>query len=321
MSVPRKHHYLPQFYLEGFRIEPQQGKKAHIWQMEKAGEQAYYSPAIEDTGCIRDFHSLDITDEEPDHKSVESLLSKLEAEQAELVRSIHETKRIDASQIESLAVFISLLRYRVPAFAGYVEKSLQGIVLDSFKIMYHAGRFSDPPPELKEQFERKGIDESIRINISNWKILSRMFEVALAPESIGLLSQYAYHVYSAADSAFFVTSDNPVALYHSNYDEIRPYGVGLAMRGVEVTLPLSSDTLIRAGHHVESGASIASSEEVEEFNRRAIIMGERYVFTGAITDELRRRVGELKDVRAGFVFDNLFYGDGSYQISRFIPVQ
>ena len=43
MSVPRKHHYLPQFYLEGFRIEPQQGKKSHIWQMEKAGEQVYYS--------------------------------------------------------------------------------------------------------------------------------------------------------------------------------------------------------------------------------------------------------------------------------------
>lgn len=321
MSVPRKHHYLPQFYLEGFKIEPQQGKKPHIWQIEKSGEQVSYSPAIEDTGCIRDYHSLDVADQEPDHHSIESLLSKLEAEQAALVRSICETRRIDASQIESLAVFISSLRHRVPAYAGHIEKSLKSIVLDSFKIMYNAGKFSVPPPQLREAFEQKGIDQTIRINISNWKIVCQMFNVALSPESIGLLSQYTYHLYSTAGADFFITSDNPVALYHPGYDQIRPYGVGLALKGVEVTLALNSNTLVRAGRHIEPGASIASSEEVEEFNRRAIIMSERYIFTGAVTDELRRRIGQLKDVRAGFVFDNLFYGDGSYQISRFIPVR
>ena len=92
MSTPRKHHYLPQFYLEGFKIEPQTGKKPHIWQIEKSADPAHYSPAIEDTGCIRDYHSLDFEDEEPDHKRIEALLSNLEAEQAELVRTIRETK-------------------------------------------------------------------------------------------------------------------------------------------------------------------------------------------------------------------------------------
>lgn len=321
MSVPRKHHYLPQFYLEGFRIEPQQGKSSHIWQIKKTGDQACYSAAIKNTGCIRDFHTIDIENEDPDHKSLESLLSRIEAEHAQLVRDIREKKRIDSSQIPSLAEFTSLLRYRVPAFAAHVEKSLQSIVLDSFKIMYQAGKFPAPPRVLKEAFERNGIDETIRVDISNWKILSHMFEMGLGTESIGLLSQCTYHLYSAEGADFFVTSDNPVALYHPNYDEIRPYGVGLAMKGVEVTLPLSSNTLIRAGRHLEPGASTASAEEVEEFNRRAIIMAESYVFTGMVTDDLRRKIRDLQEVKAGFVFDNLFYGDGSYQISRFIPVQ
>jgi Protein of unknown function (DUF4238) len=321
MSSPRKHHYLPQFYLEGFKIKPQKGKEPHIWQVEKHGNQAHYSPAIADTGCIRDYHSLDFEDEEPDHKAIEAQLSKLEAEQATLVRTISETKMISPSQIEPLSAFISLMRYRVPAFAGHIERHLQSVVLDTFKIMYNAGQFGAIPPKLQELFNSKGIDETLQVNISNWKILSQMFEMGFRPENIGLLAKYNYHVYSAKDASFFVTADNPVALYHPNYDEIRPYGVGLAMKGVEVTFPLTSDTLIRAGHDLEPGTSIASAEEVNEFNRRSIIMSERYIFACSASAELRHLIGRYKDSRAGFVFDNLFHGDGSVHVSRFIPVQ
>lgn len=321
MSAPRKHHYLPQFYLEGFKLEPQEGKKPHIWQIEKGGGQAYFSPAIVDTGCIRDYHTLDFTDEEPDHKSVEALLSKFESAQSALIRGIREAKRIETSQVESLSTFISLMRYRVPSFADHVEMSLRSVVLDTFKIMYCAGKFGSPPPKLKKIFDSKGIDESLQVNISNWKILSYMFEVGLAPESIGLLAEYNYHIYSAEEVSFFVTSDNPVALYHPDYDKIRPYGVGLATKGGEVTFPLTSDTLIRAGYDVKPGTSIASAKEIEEFNRRTITMSERYIFASAVTPELRYQIGALKSVRAGFVFDNLFHGDGSIHVSRFIPVQ
>ena len=141
------------------------------------------------------------------------------------------------------------------------------------------------------------------------------------PESIGLLSQFSYHVHLSEGTNVFVTSDNPVALYHPNYNKIRPYGVGLAMKDVQVTVALSPMILIQAGLHIQTGTSTASLEEVEEFNRRTITMADSYVFTSIVTDDLRQRIGELKDVRAGFVFDSLFYGDGSCQISRFIPVQ
>ena len=129
MSIPRKHHYLPQFYLKGFKVYPQKGKKPHIWQIEKSGAQAHYCPAIEDTGCIRDFHTLDFTDEKPDHKSIEARLSKFESEQSALVRTIRETKRIESSQVEPLSAFISLMRYRVPSFADHVETSLHSVLL------------------------------------------------------------------------------------------------------------------------------------------------------------------------------------------------
>lgn len=321
MSTPRKHHYLPQFYLEGFKILPQKGGKSHIWQIEKGGEQRHYSPAIEYTGCIRDYHSLDHNEQEPDHKTIESLLSNIEGKHADLVRCITDSKCIDSSQIGELAEFISLLRYRVPSFASHVETTHRKIVIDTFKIMYQAGKFGTPPETIRKMFETKGIDDTLNIKISNWKIVQQMLEVGLSSESIDLLSQLNYRIYYTEKPDAFVTSDNPVALYHPNYDEIKPYGVGLATKGVEVTLPLSSNILIAAGFHLEPCVCLANHDQVIEFNRRTITMSENYVFSNEISDGLKNQIKHYQNVFAGFTFDNLYYGDGSVHISRFIPVQ
>jgi hypothetical protein len=321
MSIPRSHHYLPQFYLDGFRIVRQRGNKSHIWQIEKADNQKYYSSPIEKTGCRRDFHTLDVDKDKPDCKSIEALLTKIESEQSALVKAIWETKRIEAPQIVALATFISLMRHRVPSFAKHIEGSLQGMVLDTFKIMYRAGKFGQPPPELQNDFDTKGIDNSLDVEISNWKVLEYMFQAGLNAESIRLLTEYNYHIYSAPKGKGLLTGDNPVALYHADYDKIRPYGVGLAISGVEVSFPLTADTLILAGRHVTEGSSTASAEEIDEFNRRTIVMSERYIFASSVAEGLPERIRELKDIRAGFVFDKLFHGDGSAFISTFIPVQ
>lgn len=321
MSIPRKHHYLPQFYLEGFKISPQKGKKAHIWQIEKHGNQKHYSPAIEDTGCIKDFHTIDYNDQQPDHRKIETMLSKKEGVQSELVRHISDNKHVDSSKIGELAEFISLMRYRVPAFASHVEISHRKIVLDTFKIMYQAGRFGTPPDELRKSFESNGIDNTLNITISNWKIVQQMLQVGLSSESISLLSQYNYQIYYTENHDAFITCDNPVALYHPNYNDIKPYGVGIAIKGVEVTFPLSSSILIAAGQHFEPGVYLATHDQVEEFNRRTIIMSENYLFSSQVSEELIAQIGSCKKLFAGFTFDNLYHGDGSVHVSRFIPVQ
>lgn len=320
MSIPRKHHYLPQFYLEGFKISPQKGKKPHIWQIEKVGEQKHYNPAITNTGCIHDYHSLD-HEQEPDHKSIESFLSTIEAKQAKLVQSIINSKDIKHSQITELAGLISLMRYRIPAFASYVEISHKKIVLDSFKIMYQAGKFPSPPKVMRQMFESKGIDGTLNIEISNWKIVEKILEVGLSSESISMLSQLNYQIYSTKEPDIFITSDNPVALFHPNYEDLKPYGVGLAIKGVELTFPLNSNTLVVAGSHLKPGSYSANYNQVNEFNRRTIIMAENYIFSNKINTELKNYINDLKDYFAGFTFDNLYYGKGSVFVSRFIPVQ
>lgn len=320
MNIPRKHHYLPQFYLENFKIQPQSGKKPHIWQIEKGREKKHYSPAIESTGCIRDYHSLDYA-EGHDHKTIEALLSSVESEQKILVETICSEQRITTDQIRPLSEFISLMRHRVPSFAKHIEIQLKALVLDTMKTLYFTGELPPPPEELKKKFDKVGIDETVKVDISNWKIISHMFQTGLSEESISLLTRLDFQIYTTHEPHTFVTSDNPVALFYPDYEKIKPYGVGIAFKGAELTLPLSSNILIRVGRDLPRGSVEATVDEVVEFNRRTITMAENYVFANKLTPTLQKQIKSIGNTFAGFKFNNLFHGNGSFFISRFIPVQ
>jgi hypothetical protein len=319
MSTPRKHHFLPQFYLEGFKITEQKGKYSHIWQLEKAVNVKPVKPAIKDTGCKRDFHTLDYSDTEKNHHSVERILSEIETEQSNLVKEISSLNRVPDRLKIRLSEFISSMRYRVPAFAQHIKASLKSAVQDSFKIMYYGGHLPEPPKELQKYIDENGI-ESIVANISNWKVIQYMLETAFASENISILSQMKFQILVAPDNQLFITSDSPVALYHPDYSSIKPYGVGLAFKEVKISFPLSEKLLIIGGWSNNEGMVNATKEEVVEYNRRSIVMGNNYIYSSYCNASLLEQIKETHSVMAGFKFDSLFYGNGSAHISRFIPV-
>ncbi len=147
-----------------------------------------------------------------------------------------------------------------------------------------------------------------------------MLGVAFAPENISILSQMKFQLVIAPDNQLFITSDTPVALYHPNYTSIKPYGVGLAFKEVEISFPLTARLLIRCGWDNEEGTLDATKEEVIEYNRRSIIMSNNYTYSSYSDGRLLEQIEEFCCVTAGFKFDSLFHGDGSVNISRFIPV-
>lgn len=320
MSKPRKHHFLPQFYLEGFKIPEQKGKYSHIWQLEKTLNSKPVNPAIKDTGCKRDFHTLDYSDLKKDYNSVENFLSKLETEQSTLIKEIISLNKVLDSMKVSLSEFISSMRHRVPAYAQHIEASLKSIAQDSFKIMFNSGHFQEPPKALQQYIDKNGIDSSFIVEISNWKIIQHMLENAFTPENISILSQMKFQLVIAPDNQLFITSDSPVALYHPNYTSIKPYGVGLAFKEVELSFPLTARLLIRCGWGNDKGTLDATKEEVIEYNRRSIVMSNNYIYSSYYDDSLLEQIEEFCCVTAGFKFDSLFHGDGSAHISRFIPV-
>ena len=315
MKKPKKHHYLPQFYLERFKIVPQKGKVSHVYRIEKSASPKVTSPAIKDTGCETDYHTLDFDNQDKDRQTVEHALSRIETEQARLVDSICENNKFTEDQKKPLASFISTMRFRVPAFKCLIESSLEKMVESSFRILMYQEIIPKHPKEIENIIHREGHN-----NIFNWMILWGMFQMAFKDEHINLLEKMKIQLIMAPNSCHFITSDSPVALYYPNYDSIKPYGVGPALKGTEVTFPISKNLLVKLTWDGEDGVTTAQEDEVWEYNRRSIIMADSQIFASEVSPDLLGKVALFHTVKAGYTLDVLPHENGAVHISRFIPV-
>lgn len=65
-NEPKKHHYLPQSYLENFKID--NGNKVPQINVIPKNKHPFgsYIAAIKDTGCETDYHTIELSDSEKD---------------------------------------------------------------------------------------------------------------------------------------------------------------------------------------------------------------------------------------------------------------
>lgn len=319
MTEPKKHHFLPQFYLEQFKINPQLGKYPQIWLIKKSAAPNPIKSAIKDTGCATDYHTLDFQDQEKDRKNIEMALSKLESKQAELVKEICQTYQISEEKKTHLAEFISTMMFRVPFFKEYIEKSLKGNLQTTFKMLMHKGVLPEPPDELKELFMKQGYD-CRKFKVFNWILLKYMMDMALNSTNSSLLRKMKCNLFLAPNGSTFITSDTPVSIYHPYHESLKHYGVGLLFKKIEVTFPLSVKVLIKLTWDGKEEIIQTDEHQVAEFNRRTIIMAKKYIYTSEFSKYLKKQIANFHDIRAGYEIDDIWYGEGGLQVTRFIPV-
>jgi len=307
MSRPRKHHFLPQFYLRGFSED--QNSLYQIWKV--TGETV--GCRIKDIAAIRDFHEIDADDVE-DPLALEKELATVEGQMSTFLSELLQDGLSNDRALVGTIGFVSLLRMRVPAIKRHIEESLGETIRTVAGIMERQGKLPPPPPGLEDALRVANLE----IAISNWKCMQLMFGMASNPEILNIMCNMQATLFRASRGSF-ITSDQPVALYHE--DKTSAYGVGPATPGVEITVPLTSAALLRLTHsEAEDQERIATAAEVAEFNRRTIVMAEQYLYAGSNPAEIGARAVLLKDISAGFTFDMLRAGRETVQIQRCIPV-
>jgi Protein of unknown function (DUF4238) len=309
VSQPRKQHYLPQFYLRGFSLD---GRGLH--QIEKLTGK-HYGCQIKDAAAIKDFHELDYEGSEDPH-ALEKQLAGVEGEFARYLAIflsegvVNEQARLYTIQL------LSLMRLRVPAFKDYIESSYPSIIRKVAESMEHDGRLPAVPPGLEERLRVK----NLKISLLNWKCMEIIFNLAARADILSVLYKMRVTLFDAAPGTSFVTSDQPVALFHADAGD-SPYGIGLSVPGIEISLPLSSRTLLRLDHKPGTHASrIASFDDMAELNRRTVAMARKYVFAASDPENFLELAAATRDIRAGFVFDDIDYGDGLVQVHRCIAL-
>lgn len=309
MSEPRKHHFLPQFYLRGFSVD-----RRGIYQIEKETAK-YYGCQIKDTAAIKDFHELDYEGVE-DQNALEKALAQIEGEFAQQLAAFLADGPANEQARDYTIQLLSQLRLRVPAVKRHIEASYPSSIRKVAELMERDGKFPAPPPGLEEKLAVK----NLKIQVLNWKCMEVMFNLAASEEHLQPLRQMRATVFHAPFEASFATSDQPVSLYHATAAR-SSYGAGPDTPGIEISLPLSSRTLLKLDHERGAHSSrTATTEEVDEFNRRTAAMARDYVFVAAFPEKHLDVVRHERATRAGFVFDDLDHGDGLVQVHRFIPV-
>ena len=268
MSAPRKHHYLPRFYLRGFS-----SNSRSLIQIDKASGRA--SPcSINDVASIRDYHRLDTEDVE-DPFELERRLSSIEGELANALQRVLENGISDLATRARLVELVSMLRVRIPAMKSTIEESLRQVVRRTGLIMERSGKLPPPPPGLEHALRM----DKLNIKISNWICLQHMFQLAADENILRLLLSMRPSLVHAPETCFFLTCDQPVAVFSPSANLSRTESVALTEPDTQISLPLSRNTLLLLDWLDERPATtIATAAKVEELNRRTVIMATDYVF-------------------------------------------
>lgn len=316
MPDPKKHHFLPQFYLDRFADPRVESRLPHIHITTKKARPRQYTAAVHDTACITDYHTIDFKDEPPDRAQIEANLSKVESRHKLLTDWVISTGVVDDTSKEDLALFVSLSHMRVPKFKRNIESMLRTSVYSLGDAEMRAGRLP-PLPEALKQYQGKSLRDFLRVDIYNWIMLAYMYDAAMSSGFARILQKMEVHLVKAPPGRPFVTSDSPVSIFHPHYEKIRPYGVSPAFPEAEVTLPLTPGLSLLLINEQRAVPALLTDAEVDEYNRRCVVMADRYVYSSERPDWLPKLVAKNNKRTAGFLLDEV----GPYIINRFIPVQ
>ena len=187
MSIPKKHHYLPQCYLEGFKITPQSSEVPHVRLIQKCSGPEPVSPSIIDTGCEKGYHDVDTDPNNKDKSSLERAFSKIEGAHATVIKDVVVNRKVSAEHREALALFISIMRCRVPSFKKHIDKSLQDAVSATTRIELRAGRLPPPPPQIADLIAKRG-DNFFSVTISNWMLMLQMINAGIRSDAPAILT-------------------------------------------------------------------------------------------------------------------------------------
>ncbi|WP_174868733.1 DUF4238 domain-containing protein [Pectobacterium polaris] len=220
-----RQHTVPRFLLKHFSATGK-GKRRRLHAFDKATGHAY-ATTPDDATVRNTFYNLD---NHPERLSLEPLLGVYEHDAAPVIAALLEHKdirRLNDDERYKLAVFVAVQRartfgeqLRISGMASVLADKIAAIGATQEQIVEALGISSER--DIRDIFLQQLVQQ--------------------APNIAHLMSKDWYLCESTPDHPFYV-SDNPVVLKNSN--DFGPYGnLGLAVRGIELYLPLSSTLML-----------------------------------------------------------------------------
>lgn len=214
-----RHHYVPKFLLKNFTA----GKKQQIWVYDKSNDKKFQSH-IKNVAVEKGFYDLEVDDGvltlEPD-------LAHLEGNSSKIVKKIlkeQTLQTLDQSEMARLALFLAVQfvrtkehRLRVESLFEIIDKKLREMGV--------------PDEQIKDQLDNaEGLPQDKLIGLK---------AILDAKEFAPHFLNKEWVLFQSSNKAPFYISDNPITL-HNNIDHGPRGSIGLAVKGIEIYLPIST---------------------------------------------------------------------------------
>lgn len=277
VSNPKRHHFLPEFYLSGFT------RKGMLSIYDRQKKQ-YRVQAPRNTAVIGHYYSFLNTSGEVDY-SVEKLLSQIEGKAKPVIRKLERDERISTDERIDLAMFLGMLFARVPKAEREAEEIADATIKQLTKHMFPTvdavaahleskGKLGQISPDYffnfiqNEEYAVKG-----NRNLAVEMLLEKGPDVGRA------LAMMDWMVVHAEPRASFITTDSPFGyIVPEKYQRSGEPVLGVASQKITKVIPLTASMALLVG---KDGGALGHFEfnrdHVEELNVVVATEADRYV--------------------------------------------
>lgn len=243
-SAAKRHHYLPQSYLEGFCRED------GFWVYDRKDDE-YRKQTPVNTTVQKHYYSIEEEDGEKNIE-IEKMLSQLEGSTKKVINKIVHRKLLSNKDKMIMSLFISFAWTRIPDFERLVNESMKSLIKKTGDILNEdvdrikqaiercekdtGEKIAIDPAKLKEFWDKGKFDIVMNRNAS----LDMMLQVA--PEYARLLCLMDWVFTIAPKDYSFITTDSPFVLIPTSDEKIKTVfgsNIGLLVPGVEKLFPIS----------------------------------------------------------------------------------
>ena len=284
-----KHHYLPQFYLQGF-TDPDSppSHRPYVW-VHRAEDRTWKRRAPINVAKETDYYVF--TDETGNEsQEIETTFSKIESVVAPLIRGkIQQRQPLSAEERLEFAGFVAFMSARVPGQIEHVGDFMAEIARRVAELYFQAWKADPRRFEAFRQQHREETGKELpdvdpnKLDTEGIKIVTkRPAALAMTLSTVTLaakiIADMGWTFWLSSPTDFFITSDYPFCLHNPQIPLDSIYGPGLGQKNVEVTIPVARDMAFMAGW-LSTGIEWrqASRKIVEQINYRSAMRASRFL--------------------------------------------
>lgn len=298
-------HTVPQFYLNNF-LPP---GSSSFWVYDKKDSSVRQQTPV-NTTVIGDYY---LSSPDPDGKKdarMEEFLSFIEGMTKPILdKWLTKPDHIDVNDASMVALFLSFMHARAPrtveaikemSMAGvdYAIGKMKEVAEDPERLRKQYEKFMQSPQakDIKMTFEEfteisKDPTKNCTIVINEKHAIGDSFN---ASETVyrALMSMY-WSIRYITNDHFFITNDVPLNIFVQSGDGKAIFGGGLALPSVEVAFPLSPKVCLWMQRRNIAQCERVHADFVQEINRRAVYMAERFVVSPYRSNNILKIVKEF----------------------------